>query len=205
MTLNINIATSESDKKICDQIVIDNHSYVASVKTVGRVIKYIIRYENDVVGTIWLGSGFKPTPKSILEYFNKSQSEYDSMFNSVADNKRFCLTKSIPNLGSQVLKGIRNRAKQDWYNKYNDDLLAIVTTIGADKRGSVYLADNWELIGKTAGLPKERKSFSFKWDQGKEHLKTETGWIDGKDRKLILITSKLKNKISRPTLDEFFN
>ena len=114
------------------------------------------------------------------------------------------MIKSIPNLGSQILKGIRNRAKQDWYDKYDDDLLAIVTTIGSDKKGSVYLADNWEFIGITAGLPKERKSFSFKWDQGKEHLKTETGWIDGKDRKRILITSKLKNKIPRPTLKEFF-
>ena len=87
---------------------------------------------------------------------------------------------------------------------YDDDLQAIVTTIGADKKGSVYLADNWEFIGQTAGLPKERKSFSFKWDQGKEHLKTETGWIDGKDRKRIFITTKLKDKILRSTLDEFF-
>jgi len=205
MDLKINIATSESDKKICDNIVIENHSYVASAKTVGRVIKYIIHYENDVVGTFWLGSGFKPTPKSILDYFNKSQSEFDGMFNEVADNKRFCLIKSIPNLGSQVLKKIRNRAKQDWYDKYNDDLKAIVTTIGSDKKGSVYLSDNWEFIGQTAGLPKERKSFSFKWDQGKEHLKTETGWVDGKDRKRIFITSKLKDKILRSTLDNFFN
>ncbi len=204
MSLKINIATSDGDKSICDQIVINNHSYVASAKTVGRVIKYIIRYENDIVGTFWIGSGFKPTPKSILDYFNKSQSQFDDIFNSVADNKRFCMIKSIPNLGSQILKGIRNRAKQDWYDKYDDDLLAIVTTIGADKKGSVYLADNWEFIGLTAGLPKERKSFSFKWDQGKEHLKTETGWIDGKDRKRIFITSKLKDKILRPTLEGFF-
>ena len=85
MSLQINIATSDGDKKICDQIVIDNHSYVASAKTVGRVIKYIIHYENDVVGTFWLGSGFKPTPKSILDYFNKSQSQFDDMFNAIAD------------------------------------------------------------------------------------------------------------------------
>ena len=112
MNLKINIATSDGDKSICDQIVIDNHSYVASAKTVGRVIKYIIHYENDVVGTFWLGSGFKPTPKSILDYFNKSQSQFDDMFNAVADNKRFCLIKSIPNLGSQysrVFVIVRNK------------------------------------------------------------------------------------------------
>ena len=85
MSLKINIATSDGDKSICDQIVIDNHSYVASAKTVGRVIKYIIRYENDVVGTFWIGSGFKPTPKSILNYFNKSQSQFDDIFNNSAD------------------------------------------------------------------------------------------------------------------------
>jgi hypothetical protein len=103
MSLKINIAISDSDKSICDQIVIENHSYVASAKTVGRVIKYIIHYENDVVGTFWIGSGFKPTPKSILDYFNKSQSQFDDIFNSVADNKRFCtITNTLEYLRTKI-------------------------------------------------------------------------------------------------------
>ena len=188
--INIRIAESKEDKKLADNIVIQYHSYVASARTVGRCIKYLIEYNNEIVGTFWIGSGFKPTPKSILNYFKVSQKEFDKMFNTVADNKRYCMIRSIPNLGSTILKLIRNRAKEDWYNKYGDELKAIVTTIGNGKKGSVYLSDNWEVIGSTAGLPKDRKSLSMKWDSN-DSIKEKYSKPDGQDKKTIIITTRL--------------
>ncbi len=177
---------------MADDIVVKYHSYVASSRTVGRCIKYLIYYNDELVGTFWLGSGFKPTPKPILNYFNKSQKEFDKIFNTVADNKRFCMIKNIPNLGTQILKNVRNRAKKDWYEKYGDDLDGIVTTIGDGKKGSVYLADNWIKIGETVGLPKDRKSVSMKWDN-KEQIKEKFVTPTGENKKTILVTSKLKD------------
>ena len=188
--LNIRIAETKEQKQMAGDIVVRYHSYVASARTVGRCIKYLIYYENELVGTFWIGSGFKPTPKAILNYFEKSQSEFDGMFNSVADNKRFCMIKQIPNLGTQVLKAVRNRAKKDWYERYGDDLVAIITTIGNGKKGSVYLADNWSKIGETAGLPKNRKSVSMKWDDS-EGIKEKYVKPTGEDKKIILITDRL--------------
>lgn len=205
--LSIRIAETKSDKKIADQIVINYHSYVASARTVGRCIKYIINYEGEDVGTFWIGSGFKPTPKSILVHFDKSQSEFDKMFNSVADNKRFCMVKHIPNLGTQILKNIRNRSKKDWYDRYGDDLIAIVTTIGDGKKGSVYLADNWVKIGETAGLPKDRKSVSMVW--GAEKIKERFVKPTGENKKTILITDRLKdfdrNFEEKTNLESFYS
>lgn len=186
----IRIAESKIDKKIADEMVVKHHSYVASARTVGRCLKYIITYENRDVGTFWIGSGFKPTPKSILNHFNKSQKEFDQMFNEIADNKRFCMIERIPNLGSQILKAIRTRAKSDWLNKYGNNLRAIVTTIGADKNGAVYLADNWNKIGQTAGLPANRKSVSMKWDNN-ENIAMKYAKPTGENRKTILITERL--------------
>ena len=154
--IKITIADTPEEKKIADNIVINHHSYVASARTVGRCLKYLIHLDNRIIGTFWIGSGFKPTPKAILNYFNMNQKEYDKIFNSIADNKRFCMSERIPNIGSQILKQIRNRAANDWKNKYGDDLRAIVTTIGPSHNGSVYLADNWKNIGETAGLPPNR-------------------------------------------------
>jgi len=188
--LNIRIAETKEQKQMAGDIVVRYHSYVASARTVGRCIKYLIYYDNELVGTFWIGSGFKPTPKAILNYFEKSQSEFDGMFNSVADNKRFCMIKQIPNLGTQVLKAVRNRAKKDWYERYGDDLVAIITTIGNGKKGSVYLADNWSKIGETAGLPKNRKSVSMKWDDS-EGIKEKYVKPTGEDKKIILITDRL--------------
>lgn len=186
----LTVAETPKDKKIADNIVIKHHSYVASARTVGRVIKYLIWYENRVVGTFWIGSGFKPTPKAILNFFKKSQFEFNKIFNEVADNKRFAMAESIPNLGSRILKEVRNRAAQDWYNRYGNDLQAIVTTIGNGKNGAVYLADNWQKIGETAGLPKREKSVSMKWNDSDE-IKERYVKPTGENKKLILITTKL--------------
>jgi hypothetical protein len=188
--IEIRIAETKEQKDIANKIVIDFHSYVPTVRTVGRCIKYIISYDNRDVGTFWLGSGFKPTPKAILNFMEKSQKEFDEIFNSVADNKRFCMKESIPNVGSQILSMIRKRAKKDWKIKYGDDLLAIVTTIGADKNGAVYLADNWKNIGQTAGLPANRKSVSMKWDDA-EQINAKFMKPTGENKKHILITTKL--------------
>lgn len=191
MLINIRIANNTTDKNIANRIVMDFHSYVSTPKVVGRCIKYIISYDGLDVATFWLGSGFKPTPKSILNYFDVGQKQFDSMFNNVADNKRFCIASSPhKNFGSQVLKAIRQRARQDWYNAYGDDLLAIVTTIGNGKKGSVYLADNWQNIGETAGLPANRKSLSLKWNDT-ETIKDRYAKPTGENKKQILITSKL--------------
>lgn len=188
--LIITIAESKTEKQIADQLVINHHSYVASASTVGRVIKYLIWFDGELVGTFWIGSGFKPTPKSILNFFGKSQSEFDKIFNQVADNKRFAMAKKIPNLGSQILKEVRNRAAKDWKNRYGDELLAIVTTIGNGKNGAVYLADNWQKIGETAGLPSNRKSVSMAWNSGEE-IAERFVKPTGENKKTILITTKL--------------
>jgi hypothetical protein len=190
MMLEIFIAETHIDKKVADNIVINHHSYVASAKTVGRCLKYLIRYDNRIVGTFWIGSGFKPTPKAILNHFKMSQKEYDKIFNTVADNKRFCMSEKIPNIGSQILKQIRIRSANDWNNRYGDELIAIITTIGPSHKGSVYLADNWKIIGETAGLPTYRKSVSMKWDE-KENIKENYVKPTGENKKKILITEKV--------------
>lgn len=186
----ITIADTPLMKKVADNIVVENHSYVSSSRTVGRCLKYLILLENRIIGTFWLGSGFKPTPKAILDHFNMGQKEYDKIFNRVADNKRFCMKERIPNIGSQILKAIRLRAKSDWKDRYGDDLLAIVTTIGPSHNGAVYLADNWKTIGETAGLPANRKSVSMKWDS-KESIGDKYVKPTGENRKKIMITERI--------------
>ena len=75
----ITIAETPQDKKLADSIVIDHHSYVASARTVGRCLKYLIRLDNRIIGTFWIGSGFKPTPKAILNHFHMGQKQYDGI------------------------------------------------------------------------------------------------------------------------------
>ena len=96
------------------------------------------------------------------------------------------MTVSIKNAGTQILKQLRQRAPIEWKNKYGDDLTHIITFVAGGNNGAVYKADNWEFIGKTAGLAKERESFSVKWSSA-EHLAKTFIPPTGENKKLIFI------------------
>ena len=175
------------------RIIEKHHSYVPSNRSVGRRIDWLIyhsEYENlfgfeRPIGMIGLGSSVYPPPKDILRYVGMTKSEYKDNFNSFANNWRYCMTESIPNAGSQILKKFRESALIEWEKKYGDDLKYLITFVGGGNNGAVYKADNWEMIGKTAGLPKH-KSSSMKWDN-KESLKEKYVKPTGENKKLIFI------------------
>ena len=134
---------------------------------------------------IGIGSSVYPPPKDMLRYMNLSKFEYKDVFNTIANNWRFCMKKSIPNAGTQILKQVRNLAPDAWKEKYGDDLKYLITFVGGGNNGAVYKADNWEMIGETAGLPKH-KSSSMKWNN-KEELKKLFVKPTGENKKLIFI------------------
>ena len=170
-------------------IIVNHHSYVPTHRSVGRRIDWLIYKEDtfpaECIGMIGVGSSVYPPPKDLLRYVGMTKSEYKDNFNSFANNWRYCLTKSIPNLGSQVLKQLRNLGLLQWKEKYGDDLKYLITFVGGGKDGAVYKADNWKHIGYTAGLP-EHKSSSMKWDN-KDKLKELFVKPTGENKKMIFI------------------
>lgn len=179
---------TNKEKVIVKNIIEKHHSYVPSNRSVGRRIDWLI-YEKEFgipsspIGMIGIGSSVYPPPKDILLRIELSKNEYKKIFNNIANNWRFCMIKSIKNSGTQILKKLRTTAPVAWKNKYGDDLKILITFVGGGNTGAVYLADNWELIGKTAGLPKH-KSSSMKWNTNEE-LKEKFVKPTGENRKLI--------------------
>ena len=176
-------------RKIVRYLIENYHSYVPSSKSVGRRIHWVI-YDDDTfplhaVGMIGIGSSVYPPPKDMLEFIGLSKSEYKDVFNSVANNWRFCMKKSIKNGGTQVLKQVRQLAPNAWKEKYGDDLNYLITFVGGGNTGAVYKADNWSMVGETAGLPKH-KMVSMKWNTGEE-LKEKFVKPTGEDKKLIFM------------------
>jgi len=180
--------TTQSQKDTVKYIIENFHSYVPTNASVGRRIDWLI-YEDDSfgaepVGMIGIGSSVYPPPKDILRAMNVSKDEYRTIFNSIGNNWRFCMSKSIPNAGTQILKQLRELAPIAWKLKYGDDLKVLITFVAGGNNGAVYLADNWSVIGKTAGLPKH-KSSSMKWDDASQ-LKEKFVKPTGENQKLIL-------------------
>ena len=158
---------------------------MASNRSVGRRIDWLVSIDDKYLGMIGIGSSVYPPPKALLEYLNLNKFEYKDIFNTIANNWRFCMKKSIPNAGTQILKKLRLLSPMAWKEKYDDDLNYIITFVGGGNNGAVYKADNWEMIGKTAGLPKH-KSSSMKWNNKKE-LKQLFVKPTGENKKLIFI------------------
>ena len=202
------VQVKTKEQKDAVKYIIENyHSYVPTNASVGRRIDWLI-YEDDIfgsqpIGMIGLGSSVYPPPKDILRRMGVSKDEYRTIFNSIANNWRFCMIKSIPNAGTQILKKLRELAPIAWKDKYDDDLKILITFVAGGNNGAVYLADNWEVIGKTAGLPKH-KSSSMKWDNSTQ-LKEKFVKPTGENQKIILykdIRSKKEKKLSLGTTSQ---
>ena len=194
--IRLELVRSDIQKNVVKNIITKHHSYVPTHKSVGRRIDWLI-YHSDYknilgvekpIGMIGIGSSVYPCPKAILNYLGKKAEEYKDPkhFNTISNNWRFCMTESVKNAGTQILKQLRQQAPIEWKKKYGNELTHIITFVAGGNNGAVYKADNWEEIGKTAGLPKDRKTISLKWDSQK---KINDRFIKptGEDRKTIFI------------------
>ena len=186
----LQLVESDLQKQLVKKIITKHHSYVPTHRSVGRRIDWLI-YEDDkfpsrCIGMIGIGSSVYPPPKDLLNYVGMTKSEYKDNFNSFANNWRYCMTTSIPNAGSQILKQLRYLAPIEWEKKYKNFLTHLITFVGGGNNGAVYRADNWDMVGHTSGLP-DHDMISMKWD-GKEQLKKKFVKPTGENKKLIFVT-----------------
>ena len=177
------IANDKVSKDFIKETITNYHSYVPSTSSVGRRIDWVVFNDDKPIGMIGIGSSVYPPPKDILKHTKLSIKEYKNKFNSFANNWRFCMRESIRNAGTQILKELRRQAPLYWKQKYNDDLLYLITFVAGGNNGAVYKADNWSQIGQTSGLP-PHKSISMKWDTH-ESLKEKYVKPTGEKKKLI--------------------
>lgn len=183
--LHMYVADNKEKKDICNNIIVQYHSYVPTFKSVGRRIDWVIEYDTKIIGMIGIGSSTYPPPKDLLRHLNITIKEYKENFNSFANNWRYCLSEKIQNIGTIILKQLRMSAKEEWFKKYGNELKYILTFVGGGHNGAVYKADNWSLIGETSGLP-SHKSSSMKWNTSDE-LKTLFVKPTGENKKLIFL------------------
>lgn len=183
MRVELQLVKNDEQKKIARNIVETYHSYVPTYKSVGRRIDWLVIVDGEIKGMIGIGSSTYPPCKDLLLHLGISKAEYKQIFNNIANNWRFCMMERLPNIGTQVLRELRKQAPIAWKDKYGDDLLYLITFVAGGNNGAVYKADNWQLIGKTAGLP-SHKSVSMKWDD-KDSIKQKFVVPTGENRKLI--------------------
>lgn len=130
--------------------------YPESKGIVGRQCNYLIHENGSVVGIIGANSpplGFKKF-ETIFGVGKEKQ---------FLNNNVFRLIKQKKNLGTQVLRLFRKKVKANYFKKYGDKLLGLITFVEPPRDGAIYKADNWQFLGMTQGKRCTRRGDHGKW------------------------------------------
>lgn len=127
----------------------------------GQQIHYLIWYETEdgwkIVGAISGGSAVYATGVRD-EFFHITKDNRERVLNGIIDNTLFRLEWKEDNLASRIVSLWRKIVVKDWeglygVKPYGFETFVEYAEIGADRQrvGTLYQADNWTLVGETAG------------------------------------------------------
>jgi hypothetical protein len=141
--------------------------YPGSRGIMGRSLTYLARLNGEVAGII--GANSPPMNyKLFREFFN---TENERLF---LNNNVFRLTLHEKNLGTQVLKAFRERVRIDYRERFNEELLGLMTFVEPPRDGALYKADNWTFLGHTQGKTVQKRDFGAlvnkEWGTGTKKL-----------------------------------
>lgn len=60
------------------------------------------------------------------------------------------------NFTPRVLRMFRERAREDWFSKYGDEVLGYESLVELPRKGDLYLRDHWSEVGETKGFTCKR-------------------------------------------------
>jgi|TARA_R110000787_G_scaffold133210_1_gene245520 hypothetical protein len=140
--------------------------YPGSKGIVGRQMNYLIHHDELPIGII---SGASP-PRNYKK-FRKFFSVDDDLGYLNNNVYRIVHKPDDKNIGTKVLKIFRLRVRQDYRERYGDDLLGLVTFVEPPRTGAIYKADNWIYLGKTQGITVRRRGDDWMEKQYMEGIK----------------------------------
>lgn len=135
--------------------------YPESKGIVGRQLNFLIYSYGNPIGII----GFSSPPlnyKKFNEFFGLSEAQKPSENAKLfLNNNVFRIIHTEKNLGTQILKLARKQVFEIYKQKYNQELLGLVTFVEPPRTGALYKADNWIFMGETQGIEVKRRGTSW--------------------------------------------
>lgn len=153
--LFFDICDTHGKNQIFAKTITNHHQYMKHVEPPQRRIKWNI-YETqsgNLVGGIGISSCVLALG-SRDKFIGWDMETRLKNSNCVANNYRYGLIKpniTIKNVGSMVLKLLREEGRKVWKEKYGDELVLLETFVKPPWKGTVYKADNWNYLGMTKG------------------------------------------------------
>lgn len=152
------------------QEVLEEHHYLGKIKAVGEQLYYVALDANNG----WVALLLFNAPSNHLadrdKWIGWTRAQRQRRLSLVVNNSRFLIVpnRSVPNLGSRVLRLTLERLSDDWQARYGHPVLAVETFVDPEHFcGTVYTANNWIELGMTDGYGRHKRDYYVKHDKPK--------------------------------------
>lgn len=182
------------------QRLLKAHHYLGGLKPVGEQLYYVAVDAKGQWLALLLFSAAAKHLKHREQWIGWTAAQCDRRLSLVANNSRFLILpeRSVPNLGSRVLRLTLDRLSADWQGQYGHPILVAETFVDPEEFcGTVYSANNWVELGLTDGWGRKQRDYYVKHDKPKrlfvrelvpqarrslqaEHLKPELAEVEKK-------------------------
>lgn len=144
--------------------------YLKSLKPVGERLYYVAV---DVRGE-WLALlVFNAAAKHLKlreKWIGWTSAQARRRLSLVTNNSRFLVLphRTVPNLGTKVLRLVLDRLSDDWQARYGHPVLVVESFVDPEQFcGTLYTANGWEELGQTDGWGRRRRDYYVKHDKPK--------------------------------------
>lgn len=153
----LNMITLNIIKRTNPALLINMENHYSKPKGfVGRNICYEVKYNNIVYGHIVAGSATLHL-QNRHEFLGTTKEQLNNIVNNIFYHVEKIEDKyPTRNFTSKVLKLFRLTVMQDWFTKYNNNVLGFETLIELPRTGDLYLKDGWQVVGQTIGYTCKR-------------------------------------------------
>lgn len=158
------------------QSLLRRHHYLGALRPVGERLVYIaVDKQGQWVGVLIFCAAAKYL-RHRDQWIGWTHEQRRRRLALVVNNARFLLLprRTVPNLGSRVLKLALARLTTDWQQKYGHPVLAVESFVDPEQFcGTVYTANGWQELGLTDGWGRRGRDYYVKHGKPKRLLVKE--------------------------------
>lgn len=152
------------------QGLLAQHHYLGRLKPVGEQLYYAaLDGQGDWVALLLFSAAAKHL-KHRDQWIGWTRAQRDRRLSLVVNNSRFLILpgRSVPNLGSRVLRLTLDRISEDWQARYGHPVLVVETFVDPEQFcGTVYTANGWTEAGLTDGWGRRQRDYYVQHDKPK--------------------------------------
>ena len=152
------------------QRLLQQHHYLGALKPVGERLYYAAVDAQGRWVALLLFSAAARHLKHRDQWMGWTRAQRDRRLSLVVNNSRFLILpeRSVPNLGSRVLRLSLDRLSDDWQARYGHPVLVVETFVDPEQFcGTVYTANGWQELGLTDGWGRRRRDYYVQHDKPK--------------------------------------